>query len=100
MTPTTIHTDLIKQYLYSFMSNPNLKLLQEPITNEEFYQEVGNNIKTLREKAELSQAELAEQLEVSKQQIQRYEEGRASVYLHIISAIASTLGVSVGELME
>lgn len=82
------------------MSKSNLKLAQESISNEEFYQEVDNNIKALREKANFSQADLAEQLEISEQQVQKYEEGRASVYLHIISAIAGALGVSAGELME
>ena len=70
------------------------------MSNEEFCQEVGNNIKAFREKAKLSQADLAVQLGVSEQQVQKYESGQASVYLHMISSIAGALGVSINDLTE
>lgn len=82
------------------MSTSNLKLATEVITNEEFYQAVGKNIKQFREKAKLSQAQIAAQIGVSEQQIEKYESGQASVYLHMISAIAGALGVSINDLAE
>ncbi len=82
------------------MSISNLKIATEVMSNEEFYEAVGKNIQKFRENAKLSQADLAEQLEVSEQQVQKYEAGEASMYLHLVSSIAGSLGISIADLTK
>ena len=59
----------------------------------------GAVIKELREKQNLTQAELAEKLNVSDKTVSKWETGAASPDLSMIVPLARLLGVSIDELM-
>src|SRR4051794_20014131 len=61
---------------------------------------VGAKIRILRLHRGVSQADLAEQIGVTFQQVQKYETGMNRVGAGRLSRIAAVLGVSIGELFE
>ena len=61
---------------------------------------VGAKIRVLRVSRGLSQSDLADQIGVTFQQVQKYEKGANRVGASRLSQIADVLGVSVGELFE
>ncbi len=61
---------------------------------------VGAKIRAFRIQRGVSQAELAEQIGVTFQQVQKYERGINRVGASRLSRIATALGVSIGELFE
>jgi transcriptional regulator with XRE-family HTH domain len=61
---------------------------------------VGAKIRVLRVNRGLSQSNLADQIGVTFQQVQKYEKGANRVGASRLSQIASVLGVSVGELFD
>ena len=61
---------------------------------------VGARIRVLRIHNKISQTDLAEQIGVTFQQVQKYEKGTNRIGASRLSRIANVLGVSVGELFE
>jgi transcriptional regulator with XRE-family HTH domain len=61
---------------------------------------VGARIRVLRIHNRISQTDLAEQIGVTFQQVQKYEKGTNRIGASRLSRIASVLGISVGELFE
>ena len=61
---------------------------------------VGARIRIFRIHRRVSQTELAEQIGVTFQQVQKYEKGMNRVGASRLSRIATVLGVSIGELFE
>jgi transcriptional regulator with XRE-family HTH domain len=61
---------------------------------------VGAKIRIFRAHRRISQTELAEQIGVTFQQVQKYEKGTNRVGAGRLSRIAAVLGVSIGELFE
>jgi len=61
---------------------------------------VGAKIRIFRIHRRISQTELAEQIGVTFQQVQKYETGMNRVGASRLSRIATVLGVSIGELFE
>jgi transcriptional regulator with XRE-family HTH domain len=61
---------------------------------------VGAKIRILRIHRGISQTDLAEQIGVTFQQVQKYEKGMNRVGASRLSRIATVLGVSIGELFE
>jgi len=61
---------------------------------------VGAKIRVLRLSRGLSQSDLADQIGVTFQQVQKYEKGANRVGASRLSQIANVLGISVGELFE
>jgi transcriptional regulator with XRE-family HTH domain len=61
---------------------------------------VGARIRVLRIHNKISQTDLAEQIGVTFQQVQKYEKGANRIGASRLSRIAHVLGVSVGELFE
>ncbi len=61
---------------------------------------VGQRIKSLRIERGLTQSDLAERLNVSYQQIQKYENGTSSVTVDRLFEIAAALGVRPSSLIE
>lgn len=59
---------------------------------------VGKKIKLFREKKNITQEELAQQLSVSRQTISRYESGERRIKQDAIFIIADVLGVSINDL--
>jgi transcriptional regulator with XRE-family HTH domain len=61
--------------------------------------QVGSRIRLLRKGAQMSQTDLAEQLGVTFQQVQKYEKGITRVSAGRLTKIAAALGVPVSELL-
>src|SRR5256885_2334714 len=61
---------------------------------------VGARIRVFRIHRKISQTDLAEQIGVTFQQVQKYEKGTNRIGASRLSRIATVLGVSVGELFE
>lgn len=60
----------------------------------------GTTIKTLRERKNLTQMQLAEQLHVSDKAVSRWETGKGFPDVTLIEALAKALGISVAELFS
>jgi transcriptional regulator with XRE-family HTH domain len=61
---------------------------------------VGARIRVFRVHRKISQTDLAEQIGVTFQQVQKYEKGANRIGASRLSRIAGVLGISVGELFE
>ncbi len=61
---------------------------------------VGAKIRVFRVHRRISQTDLAEQIGVTFQQVQKYEKGANRIGASRLSRIAAVLGISVGELFE
>ena len=61
--------------------------------------QVGSRIRLLRKGAQMSQTDLAEQVGVTFQQVQKYEKGITRVSAGRLTKIAAALGVPVSELL-
>ncbi len=66
---------------------------------QNFYKKVGENIRNLRQAAGLTQAQMAEILGVTFQQLQKYESGGNRMPLDRLCAAAAHLGVPAAEFM-
>ncbi len=62
--------------------------------------ELGRRIKQFRLERNLSQSELAERINVSFQQVQKYEQGRSRLTLERLESIAASLEVPIGAFWE
>jgi transcriptional regulator with XRE-family HTH domain len=58
------------------------------------------NLKAIRERRKMTQAELAEKVGVSRLYVSRLEAGKHDPPLSRVRAIAKALGVSVGRLVD
>jgi transcriptional regulator with XRE-family HTH domain len=61
---------------------------------------VGARIRVFRINRKISQTDLADQIGVTFQQVQKYEKGTNRIGASRLSRIAAVLGISVGELFE
>ena len=61
--------------------------------------QVGSRIRLLRQGAQMSQTDLAEQLGVTFQQVQKYEKGMNRIGAGRLTKIAAVLGIPVSELL-
>jgi len=59
-----------------------------------------NNVKVFREKSKLTQQELADQLNVSRQTINSIENGRYDPSLSLAFKIAALMSVSIEEIFD
>jgi transcriptional regulator with XRE-family HTH domain len=64
-----------------------------------FFKQLGTRIATLRKEQEMTQAQLAELLDLTQQMVASYEVGRRRVPVSLLPQIASTLAVSVEDLI-
>jgi len=64
------------------------------------HKQIGIEIRRIREARGISQMELAEQVGVSFQQIQKYEKGVNRISVERVQQIARALGISVSTLFE
>lgn len=63
------------------------------IKDPDFYASLGGAIRTLRELADKTQEEVAAHLEVSFQQVQKYEDGRNRIPIDRLVSLSRYLGV-------
>lgn len=73
-----------------------------PISNEEqlFMTELGKRLSILRKERELTQAQVAQLLNVSQQAVQSWEAGKRRIQIPILPAVAEILQVSLEELLK
>ena len=64
-----------------------------------FYQSLGQRLALARRKANLTQAELARGVGLSRTSITNIEKGRQPVQAYLLVALAGTLGVRVADLL-
>jgi transcriptional regulator with XRE-family HTH domain len=64
-----------------------------------FFKQLGARIATLRKDHDMTQTQLAEQLGLTQQMVASYEVGRRRVPVSLLPHIASTLAVSVEDLI-
>ena len=68
--------------------------VQRSNDSEGFKKLLGERLRTFRREAGISQRGLAQMLEISHQQIQKYERGENSLPLERVKAVADALGVA------
>jgi len=66
--------------------------------HQDFQKLIGGKLRTLRQEAGLSQRSLAQKLDLSHQQIQKYERGDNALPLQRVKSFAHALGVSPADL--
>jgi len=81
--------------------DPGFTTTATPMTHDEksFFKQLGVRIATLRKEQEMTQAQLAERLDLTQQMVASYEVGRRRVPVSLLPQIASTLAVSVEDLI-
>ena len=62
--------------------------------------ELGNKIKQLRNKASLTQEQLADELGISAQSVSKWETGASMPDITLLPKIAERFGVSIDELFD
>ena len=72
-----------------------------PMTHDEksFFKQLGARIAALRKEQDMTQAQLADRLDLTQQMVASYEVGRRRVPVSLLPQIASTLAVSVEDLI-
>jgi transcriptional regulator with XRE-family HTH domain len=72
-----------------------------PMTQDEkqFFRQLGGRIATLRKEQSLTQAQLADILDLTQQMVASYEVGRRRVPVSLLPKIATALAVSVEDLI-
>jgi transcriptional regulator with XRE-family HTH domain len=68
---------------------------QQP--EERFYQELGRNLKVVRSAAGKSQTDVAEHIDVTFQQIQKYENGKDRIPLYALVSLAAYLEAPLSQ---
>lgn len=84
------------------MASESLALARhDAVTHEEkrFFKELGGRIAELRRAQNLTQQQLADELEVTQQVVASYEIGRRRVPVSALPALARVLGVSIEGLI-
>lgn len=62
--------------------------------------EIGRRIKEFRKQQDLTQSELAERINVSFQQVQKYEQGQTRITLQRLCSIAEALELPISLFLE
>jgi transcriptional regulator with XRE-family HTH domain len=84
------------------MASQSIALLHpEAVTHEEkrFFKELGGRIAELRKSQNLTQQQLADELDVAQQVVASYEIGRRRVPVSTLPALARVLGVTIEGLI-
>jgi transcriptional regulator with XRE-family HTH domain len=69
-------------------------------TNSDFYREIGRGIRLARSAAGRTQEEVAERIDVTCQQVQKYEKGTNRIPVEELSIIAEYLDVPLSQLVK
>jgi transcriptional regulator with XRE-family HTH domain len=67
--------------------------------DKKFFEELGKRVAHWRKERGMTQAELAEQLEISQQSVASYEVGRLRIAISMLPKLAQVLGVPVDTLL-
>ncbi|QED23397.1 helix-turn-helix domain-containing protein [Candidatus Deianiraea vastatrix] len=82
-----------------FSSNSIIEIFKK-IDAPELYVNIGKNILFFRKKINLTQLQIAKKLNVTPQQVQKYENGKGSMYVHTLIDIAGILSISIDQLLD
>jgi transcriptional regulator with XRE-family HTH domain len=67
--------------------------------NKEYLQQIGNNLRKIRNNAGFSQQELADNSNVAKSTIQRIEKGELNPSILLLKNISEAMGVDLSSLI-
>jgi len=81
------------------MSRKNEVVIAMNPEEKQFYLNLGKRIAALRNERDLTQAQLAEVLGISQQQMLSFEKGRRRIAVVTLSILADVLGVDAQELI-
>ncbi len=62
--------------------------------------EIGRNIRLLRTQTGMSQEKLGELLELSYQQVQKYEAGRSKITVELLSKLSKIFSIGIEEILR
>ena len=81
--------------------DPSFTTPAVPMTQDEksFFKQLGTRIAALRKEQDMTQAQLAERLDLTQQMVASYEVGRRRVPVSLLPQIAATLTVSLEDLI-
>lgn len=65
-----------------------------------FYTIIGKNMRAIREKRNMTQADIAEKLGVTPQQVQKHEKGTSQMYVHTLIEISKILKVPISLIIK
>lgn len=91
--PQLSHLPLLDDGILCAESAPN-------IMARDFYEALGQRIRTTRERAEWTQRQLAEAIRIDTATLSRYETGRKAISLEVLRRISSVFRVSLRELID
>lgn len=82
---------------------PNLRkaaeVIRQAVYEAQYYTRLGNAIRKARKLHGWTQTDLGKMLQVSMQQVQKYESGRDRISAYKLILLASVFKIEVGELM-
>lgn len=70
------------------------------MNNERFNRELGSNLRNKREKAGLTQQQVADKLGVTKVAVHQWESGKRNMYAQTLIDYCKILGVTLDEIFE
>ena len=66
---------------------------------DDFYEKIGSKIRNLRLKADISQEELGDHLDLTRGSIAKIESGKQRIYVHTLYEIAQACNGTVSQLL-
>lgn len=75
------------------------KTLEEKAVMQKFAKALGERIAELRVEKSLLQSDLAHEINIDQQNINRIEKGRTNISVFMLSQIAKAFGITVSELL-
>ena len=61
---------------------------------------IGKNIRNKRKESSLTQSDIAKQLQVTTQQVQKYETGKSAMYVHTLIDLSKIFNTSIESLVH
>lgn len=81
-----------------YLSYPHIRDVEKKYVTQ--LKKFGNRVKRLREKAEMSQPDLAGKCDIDYRTIQRIEKGEYGFGFHILLALAEAFSVTPSQLLK
>ncbi len=77
----------------------NLRVVKDTTDQKKLYAVIGKNIREARKAANMVQADVAKLLGVTTQQVQKYETGKSSMYVHTLLDLSQIFNLSLEQLI-
>jgi transcriptional regulator with XRE-family HTH domain len=82
------------------LSRPNSTAVSNDARDQELSNKIGQRIRDRRKQMGLSQAALADQVDLAQQAVYKIEHGLSTPGIHRLAAIATALNLPLGELVD